>query len=209
MRAGVLAEGGAFEVTTVEDPVAREGELLLQVSACGLCGSDLKARPAMPAGVILGHEFGGRVVGVGPGADGWSEGMQAAVLPVASCRIVPFLPGRRRRALCVGRSSTGWAAARVGSPSSIAVPAASSFVVPASIDPLHAALVEPYAVGLHTVEVGRDRAGGLRPRGGGGNGGVDEHDVGHAARSGEGHGRRSQRGPSGRSGGVRRERRHC
>ena len=95
MRAAVLAEGGAFDVTTVEDPVAGQGELLLEVSACGLCGSDLKARPAMPAGAIMGHEFGGRVVGVGPARDrrlvrgDAGRGAAAGVV-----RFVPLLPVR-------------------------------------------------------------------------------------------------------------------
>lgn len=151
MRAAVVAEGGSFEVTTVEDPVAQEGELLLRVSGCGLCGSDLKARPVMPAGVILGHEFGGRVVGVGPRTKGWSVGMQAAVLPVASC-------GSCRSCLsgdvvhCASAVLYGLDGSPGGFAELIVVPETSSFAVPEPIDPLHAALVEPYAVGLHTVE---------------------------------------------------------
>jgi 2-desacetyl-2-hydroxyethyl bacteriochlorophyllide A dehydrogenase len=151
VRAAVVAEGGAFDVTTVEDPVAQAGELLLRVSGCGLCGSDLKARPAMPAGVILGHEFGGRVVGVGPRTKGWSVGMQAAVLPVASC-------GTCRSCLsgdvvhCASAVLYGLGGSPGGFAELIVVPEASSFAVPQPIDPLHAALVEPYAVGLHTVE---------------------------------------------------------
>jgi (R,R)-butanediol dehydrogenase/meso-butanediol dehydrogenase/diacetyl reductase len=151
MQAAVIAEDGNFAFTTVEDPVPQRGELLLQVSACGLCGSDLKARAAMPAGTIMGHEFGGEVVGVGPETTGWSEGMQAAVLPVSSC-------GSCRS--CVAGDVVHCAAAILyglgGSPGGFAerivVPAASSFAVPRPIDRVHAALVEPYAVGLHTVE---------------------------------------------------------
>jgi (R,R)-butanediol dehydrogenase/meso-butanediol dehydrogenase/diacetyl reductase len=160
VRAAVLAEGGSFDVTTVEDPVAQAGELLLQVSGCGLCGSDLKARPAMPAGVILGHEFGGRVVGVGPGpgTDGWSEGMHAAVLPVASC-------GSCRSCAsgdvvhCASAVLYGLGGSPGGFAELVAVPAVSSFAVPDPIEPLHAALVEPYAVGLHTVEAARIEPG--------------------------------------------------
>jgi (R,R)-butanediol dehydrogenase / meso-butanediol dehydrogenase / diacetyl reductase len=146
-----MEEGGTFDVQSVEDPAPQTGELLLQVSACGLCGSDLKARAAMPAGVIMGHEFGGRVVAVGPGTEGWSPGMQAAVLPVASCGSCHA---------CVAGDVVHCAEAVLfglgGSPGGFAelvvVPAASSFAVSESIDPLHAALVEPYAVGLHTTE---------------------------------------------------------
>ena len=151
MRAAVIEEGGAFDLTSVEDPIPGEGELLLQVTACGLCGSDLKARAAMPSGVIMGHEFGGRVMAVGPGTEGWSEGMQAAVLPVASCGSC-----RSCSAGDVVHCTSAVLFGLGGSPGGFAeltvVPAASSFAMPESIDPLHAALVEPYAVGLHTVE---------------------------------------------------------
>ena len=47
MRAAVMAENGAVGYITL-DPVPRTGELLLRVSACRMCGSDLKARSMMP-----------------------------------------------------------------------------------------------------------------------------------------------------------------
>ena len=150
MRAAVTTGDGAFEVTTVDDPQPREGELLLRVSACGLCGSDLKARPAMPARAIMGHEFGGEVIRVGPRTEGWAEGMHAAVLPVASCgscgpcRSGDVVHCASAVLLGLGGSPGGFAELTV-------VPAASSFVLPEPVDSIHAALVEPYAVGLHTI----------------------------------------------------------
>lgn len=151
MRAAVIEEGGAFDLTSVEDPTPGEGELLLQVTACGLCGSDLKARAAMPAGVIMGHEFGGRVVAAGPGTEGWSEGMQAAVLPVASCGSCDACVAGNV-VHCTSAVLYGLGGSPGGFAELIVVPAAASFAVPESIDPLHAALVEPFAVGLHTID---------------------------------------------------------
>jgi len=145
-----MEERGAFDVKSVDDPAPGAGELLLQVSACGLCGSDLKARAAMPPGVIMGHEFGGRVIGVGPGTEGWSEGMQAAVLPVASCGSCRSCAAgdvvHCTDAVLYGLGGRPGAFAEL-----IVVQATSSFAMPEGIDPLHAALVEPYAVGLHTI----------------------------------------------------------
>jgi (R,R)-butanediol dehydrogenase / meso-butanediol dehydrogenase / diacetyl reductase len=146
-----MEDGGVFDVRSVEDPAPGDGELLLQVSACGLCGSDLKARAAMPSGVIMGHEFGGRVVGLGHGTEGWTEGMQAAVLPVASCGTCPSCAAGNV-VHCTDAVLFGLGGSPGGFAELIVVPAASSFAVPESIDPLHAALVEPYAVGLHTIE---------------------------------------------------------
>ena len=38
---------------------------MIRVAACGVCGSDIKAQPFMPAGMVMGHELGGEVVAVG------------------------------------------------------------------------------------------------------------------------------------------------
>jgi threonine dehydrogenase-like Zn-dependent dehydrogenase len=57
VRAAVVGADRRFEVVSVPDPAPGPGELLLRVTACGLCGSDVKARDAMPAGTIMGHEF--------------------------------------------------------------------------------------------------------------------------------------------------------
>jgi threonine dehydrogenase-like Zn-dependent dehydrogenase len=62
VRAAVVGAGGQYEVVTLPNPSPGPGELLLRVTACGLCGSDLKARMAMPRGTIMGHEFGGEVI---------------------------------------------------------------------------------------------------------------------------------------------------
>jgi len=67
MRAAVLTDKHTFEVAEVPDPSPGADELVLRVSACGICGSDLKGHTVMPAGVVLGHEFCGEVVAVGPG----------------------------------------------------------------------------------------------------------------------------------------------
>jgi (R,R)-butanediol dehydrogenase/meso-butanediol dehydrogenase/diacetyl reductase len=40
----------------VSGPAPGPGELLLRVTACGLCGSDVKARDAMPAGTIMAFD---------------------------------------------------------------------------------------------------------------------------------------------------------
>ena len=65
MRAAVLTDTHDLEVTEIPDPSPGPGELLLQVTACGICGSDLKMRPSMPAGLVMGHEFCGEIVALG------------------------------------------------------------------------------------------------------------------------------------------------
>ncbi len=153
MRAALVGEGGAFELATVTDPSPQADQLLVRVAACGLCGSDLKARGAMPAGTIMGHEFGGEVVEVGPGVAGWRRGMQAAVLPVASCGTCAWCRAGQV-AHCAAAGLIGLGGGAGGFAELAVVPAVSSYEVPGPVDPVHAALVEPYAVGLHCAAAG-------------------------------------------------------
>jgi 2-desacetyl-2-hydroxyethyl bacteriochlorophyllide A dehydrogenase len=156
VRAAVLGADGRYAVVAVPDPAPGPGELLLRVTACGLCGSDLKARAVMPEGTIMGHEFCGEVVGVGAGATGWREGDRAAVLPVLACGRCAWCASGQvahcpsARMIGLGGSAGGFAELAVVTP-----PAA--FPLPMGADPIHGALVEPFAVGLHCV-----RTSGLR-----------------------------------------------
>lgn len=157
MRAAVVGSKGHFEVVAVPDPEPGPGELLLRVTACGLCGSDIKARAFLPEGTIMGHEFGGEVVAVGAGATGWRAGTHAAVLPVLPCGQCEWCTSgyvahcASARFVGLGGSAGGFAEFAVVTPLA-AVP------LPPDVEPLHSALVEPFAVGLHCV-----RAAGLRP----------------------------------------------
>ncbi len=153
MRAAIVGPKGSFGIEAVPDPSPGPGQLLVRVSHCGICGSDLKARPAMPHGTVMGHEFSGEVVGVGAGCDGgWREGIQAAVLPVLSCGSCSWCVGgdvaHCRSALLVGLggSSGGFAELAVAQ-------SAHSFALPEGMPEAYGALVEPFAVGLHTARM--------------------------------------------------------
>ncbi len=85
MRAAVLTDDHTFAVADVADPQPRPGDLVLRVTACGICGSDLKAYPAMPSGAVLGHEFCGEVVATGSGVDPSWNGRLVAAMPLTAC----------------------------------------------------------------------------------------------------------------------------
>ena len=85
MKAAVTTDDHGFEVVDLPDPTPEPDQLVIRVEACGVCGSDIKAQPFAPAGMVMGHELGGEVVAVGSHADGWHEGTNVAVLPVISC----------------------------------------------------------------------------------------------------------------------------
>ena len=153
-------------IVRVADPHAHEGEILLRVGACGVCGSDLHAvteadgvfGAPLEQGAILGHELAGEVVEIGAGvADSWRIGDRAAGFPIFGCaRCEACLAGRPancRHARFVGLSGAQGAFAEY-----VRVPAAQSQRVDAAIPA--AALCEPLAVCVHATAL----AGDLRDR---------------------------------------------
>ncbi|MEJ2239974.1 MAG: zinc-binding dehydrogenase [Gemmatimonadales bacterium] len=92
MEAVVLREFGSpqnLKPEQVPDPTVGPGEVLIRVEACGVCYHDVINRrgnlPRTSVPAILGHEAAGRVIGVGPGVDGWSVGDGAATLQRLHC----------------------------------------------------------------------------------------------------------------------------
>jgi L-iditol 2-dehydrogenase len=76
MRAGVYREKGIVHVEEVPVPQVGDGEVLIKVAACGICGTDIKKifqRYVEPP-QILGHELAGTVVAVGRGVTKWKPG---------------------------------------------------------------------------------------------------------------------------------------
>ncbi len=152
MRAVVCVPGGT-EVADVPDPVAGPGEVVIEVEACGLCGSDVHAiehgntRP----GQILGHEFSGRIAEVGPGVAGWQAvvGRAVAVNPLGACQAcgecAAGLPFRCAALPNLGLSAPGAYAEYV------AVQAGQLVRLPDGLPVGHGAHAEPLAVALQAV----------------------------------------------------------
>jgi alcohol dehydrogenase/L-iditol 2-dehydrogenase len=72
-------EKGSVELREIPRPVIGPNDVLLEVANVGVCGSDLHqwtADHSWPVNypVVLGHEFGGRIVEVGSAVEGWQEG---------------------------------------------------------------------------------------------------------------------------------------
>jgi L-iditol 2-dehydrogenase len=78
-----------LEVVEMPDPQAGAGELLLRVSACGICGSELEAfrhrSPRRVPPLVLGHEFCGEVVDTGRGAHNFKTGQRVVSHSVVGC----------------------------------------------------------------------------------------------------------------------------
>src|SRR5262245_59594433 len=81
---------GLRDLTVEERPTPQpgRGEMLLEVSHCGICGSDLHFLVEwgpMSAGQIEGHEYSGTVVALGEGVEGWAVGDRAVGGPSPKC----------------------------------------------------------------------------------------------------------------------------
>lgn len=89
MKAAVQTGVRQFEVREVPDPALPDDGLILRVTACGVCGSDLRRwREGLPAGVdgiIPGHEIAGEVIAVGAKAARVKVGDRLALAPDIHC----------------------------------------------------------------------------------------------------------------------------
>jgi L-iditol 2-dehydrogenase len=90
MRAGVYREKGIVRVEEVPVPEVGDGEVLIKVAACGVCGTDIKkifhGYVAPPQ--ILGHELAGTIAQVGRGVTKWKPGdrvMSFHHIPCGNC----------------------------------------------------------------------------------------------------------------------------
>ncbi len=150
MKAAITTEQHGFDVIEIPDPTPGPDELVIRVAACGVCGSDVKAQPFMPAGMVMGHELGGEIVAVGSDAGRWRPGANVAVLPVVSCGSCRYCAAGavshcgQTRYIGLGPDRGGFAEFAV-------VPARHAFALPGEMTDTYAALVEPFAVGLHGV----------------------------------------------------------
>ena len=92
MRAIVLDRPGSFRVAEVPDPTPGEGQIVVKVDACGVCGTDIHIMdgefPPTPYPITPGHEFAGTVVAVAgdvPAQMDLAVGTKVAVDPSLYC----------------------------------------------------------------------------------------------------------------------------
>lgn len=138
---------GNVELREMPEPELRPGHVLVEVAACGICGTDLHILhdeyPTRPP-VILGHEVGGRVVEVASDVESARVGDRVTAIPYSyTCGECRYCRSGRIN-LCPNRLSFGsgvnGAMARW-----LAVPARNLFLLPPNVDEIAGALTEPLA----------------------------------------------------------------
>lgn len=72
-------------VGNIDEPVSKEGSVVLKVKSCGICGSDIHYYEiGNPQGLVMGHEFAGEVVDPGSRED-LKVGDRVTGLPISPC----------------------------------------------------------------------------------------------------------------------------
>jgi threonine dehydrogenase-like Zn-dependent dehydrogenase len=159
MKAAVFEGPGRLSIRELPVPAVRRPEdVLVEVEACGICGTDLhilEVPPGHPAtpGVVLGHEFVGVVREVGPEATGLSLGTRVAVAANLACGSCSWcrrgLPNHCERFTTLGIFRDG------GLARFVVAPARSCHPVSRDLPAHLAALTEPVSCVVHAVEQAR------------------------------------------------------
>jgi (R,R)-butanediol dehydrogenase/meso-butanediol dehydrogenase/diacetyl reductase len=158
MRASVISAPKTLQVRDIEVPAVAPHEVLVEVEACGVCGTDLHmvVEGWGQPGKVGGHEWSGRIVGLGSEVDGWSVGDRVVGEGPRCGQCAYCLAGRPSLCRSGGMLSGGFDF--TGFAEFTTCPAATLTRVPDGLDLRTAALTEPLAVSLHGIS-----RGGVRP----------------------------------------------
>ena len=153
MRAAVLTGLRQVRLEERDEPVDRPGWVVVRVEAASLCGTDTHqydGRVDTPFPRVPGHDFAGRIESVGAGVDPALIGAPVAVKPSLPCgECADCSAGRLAdcpRKRLMGLWSDGCLTEKV------AVPLVNLVPRPDGVEAWQAALLEPLAVGLNTVD---------------------------------------------------------
>ncbi len=154
-----------MRLANIPKPAPKPHEALIRIESTGVCGSDMHyfgegriGKTAISEPLILGHEYAGIVESVGPDADPSLIGKRVAVEPGIPCGECEYC----RKGLynvCPQLQFPGGPPYDGALAEYIAVHAGFCFPVPENMSAGEAALIEPLAVAVHTIELACLRPG--------------------------------------------------
>jgi (R,R)-butanediol dehydrogenase/meso-butanediol dehydrogenase/diacetyl reductase len=162
MKAAVWKQKGRFDIEEAPAPVPAAEEVVIRIEYCGVCGTDLHrayTHGEIGPGVVIGHEYCGRVAMVGSAVSMWKEGDRVVCATGPQEETATQSAGQKPRPRFTPRM-----VARTGAPGTLQqggfaeykrLQAAHAARIPDSIDDLTASLIEPCAVAVHALERAR------------------------------------------------------
>lgn len=149
-----LVDREKLKLERVEIPKAKEGEVVIQVKVCGVCGSDIHfyedRHPFIHPRMVLGHELSGILSQIGPGVEDLRKSDRVTVEPNIACgKCYNCLKGRYN--ICLDLKFMGAYGYNGGFAEYLVAPASIVVKIPEKMGFEEAALIEPAAVGIHAV----------------------------------------------------------
>lgn len=161
MHAAIMRGTHHIEFSERVKPQAQRGEVLLQVKANSVCGSDIHYFKEGGIGTMKvtdsftpGHEFSGVIVEGTGQAMGLADGTLVAVDPAQPCHICKLCISGRQH-LCPNHTFVGGPPTNGAMAEFIAVPASSLHIVPKSFTAQEAALLEPLGIAIHALDLAK------------------------------------------------------
>ncbi|MGE4373174.1 MAG: alcohol dehydrogenase catalytic domain-containing protein [Xanthobacter sp.] len=151
MKALVYTGPNALEFRDVPSPTPGNDEVVVQVEAVGICGSDMHAfhghDARRPPPLVLGHEAAGHIT-TGPRA-----GERVTINPLVVCGTCPACTSGRSH-LCPDRQIISMPPRPGAFAQMVRIPERNLVTIPDDFPFIHAALAEPVAVSYHAVNTG-------------------------------------------------------
>jgi L-iditol 2-dehydrogenase len=153
MKASVLVDKMNMEIKEITLPVLSEKEVLVQVKACGICGTDQhiyhgqsgSTKVSYP--IVLGHELSGIVSEVGAKVKGFKPGDRVSIDPNIYCGECHYCRQGRKH-LCEELQATG-VTRDGGMGEYCAVPSSNCYLLPDELSYEEGAVIEPLGCVLH------------------------------------------------------------
>jgi|SRR6185312_9033763 L-iditol 2-dehydrogenase len=161
MKALLLSSYRHLEIAEIPAPTLADGEVLVQVAACGICGSDVhgydgsSGRRIPP--IVMGHEAAGTIAAIGPtGVTGFAAGDRVTFDSTIFCGECAYCL-RRQTNLCDHRRVLGVSCDDYRCNGAFAeyvvVPQRILYHLPATLPFQEAAMLEAVSVAMHAVSL--------------------------------------------------------
>jgi len=159
MKAAILKGIKEIQIEEIEKPSIKENEVLVQVKAVGVCGSDVHyylhgriGNQIVKGDHILGHEAAGEVVEVGTGVKNLKPGMHVAIEPGIPCGACEYCKSGRYN-ICLNMRFLGTPPVPGAYREYMAYPEEWLFPMPESMSFEEGQLIETLSVGFYASEL--------------------------------------------------------